>query len=457
MDLSARWSWFARTFGPAIAIVVAQQILFPSKELNSGAYAWGLVVQGVTLGMLGALVALGMALIYRANRILNFAPGRPRPRAGLARHRPHPLLRPQLLPRLRHRAGRRGRRRRGRRARDHPPLLPVPAADPHRRHDRPRAAARVRRARPPDAVGRRTARRASIDHPDHLARSKSSRSSSTPTTSSRGSSRRSRSIAVALFLRFTDVGIAIRAAADRADRAALLGIPVGRLHTCVWIIAARALVHRAVPARRRRRASRSASTASVSTVLLSALAALMLGRLTNLPAIVASRRSRSVCSSQRRLERLADHRPVPPRPRQRRRHGAGARGRHHRRAARAAAGVDARGERRHVVVAGRRGGPADPARAALAPRGAAWCASSASLLVAAFLLALPYLPWLGRPGNTSRPRPCVIFAIVGMSIMVLTGWAGQVSLGQMASSPSAPRSAPSPRPTGTSTSRSPCR
>ena len=75
MDLSARWSWFARTFGPAIAIVVAQQILFPSKELNSGAYAWGLVVQGITLGMLGALVALGMALVYRANRILNFAQG----------------------------------------------------------------------------------------------------------------------------------------------------------------------------------------------------------------------------------------------------------------------------------------------------------------------------------------------------------------------------------------------
>ena len=75
MVLSARWSWFARTFGPAIAIVVAQQILFPSKDLNDGPYAWGLVIQGITLGMLGALVALGMALVYRANRILNFAQG----------------------------------------------------------------------------------------------------------------------------------------------------------------------------------------------------------------------------------------------------------------------------------------------------------------------------------------------------------------------------------------------
>src|SRR5690606_7829297 len=44
-------------------------------------------------------------------------------------------------------------------------------------------------------------------------------------------------VAVALFLRFTSVGIAIRAAAERADRASLLGIPVGRLHTYVWTIA----------------------------------------------------------------------------------------------------------------------------------------------------------------------------------------------------------------------------
>ena len=75
MTAPARWKWFAATFGPAITIVVAQQILFPSKDANTGEYLWGLVVQGITVGMLGALVALGMALVYRANRILNFAQG----------------------------------------------------------------------------------------------------------------------------------------------------------------------------------------------------------------------------------------------------------------------------------------------------------------------------------------------------------------------------------------------
>ena len=49
----------------------------------------------------------------------------------------------------------------------------------------------------------------------------------------------------------------------------------------------------------------------------------------------------------------------------------------------------------------------------------------------------------------------LVFAIVSLSIMVLTGWAGQVSLGQMGFvADRRARSAPRPRPTGASTSRS---
>jgi len=44
-------------------------------------------------------------------------------------------------------------------------------------------------------------------------------------------------LALALFLRFSTVGIAIVAAAERPDRAATLGIPVRRLHTVVWVMA----------------------------------------------------------------------------------------------------------------------------------------------------------------------------------------------------------------------------
>ncbi len=45
-------------------------------------------------------------------------------------------------------------------------------------------------------------------------------------------------IALALFLRFSRYGMAIRAAAENGDRATLLGIPVPRLDTIVWSLAA---------------------------------------------------------------------------------------------------------------------------------------------------------------------------------------------------------------------------
>ena len=42
---------------------------------------------------------------------------------------------------------------------------------------------------------------------------------------------------LAAFLRFTRAGIAVRASAENADRASLLGVPVARLSTIVWILA----------------------------------------------------------------------------------------------------------------------------------------------------------------------------------------------------------------------------
>ena len=61
------------TVGPALAIVAVQQVLFPSVG-SDGRFLWGLVLQGLTLGLLTSLVALGMALNDN-NRIINFAQG----------------------------------------------------------------------------------------------------------------------------------------------------------------------------------------------------------------------------------------------------------------------------------------------------------------------------------------------------------------------------------------------
>ncbi len=44
-------------------------------------------------------------------------------------------------------------------------------------------------------------------------------------------------VALSAFFRFTDMGIAVRASAENGERASLLGIPVKRVSTVVWIIA----------------------------------------------------------------------------------------------------------------------------------------------------------------------------------------------------------------------------
>ena len=52
---------------PLVALVVLQRILFPAPM--------GVVVNGALVGGRIALIALGIALVYRANRIVNFAQG----------------------------------------------------------------------------------------------------------------------------------------------------------------------------------------------------------------------------------------------------------------------------------------------------------------------------------------------------------------------------------------------
>src|SRR5437763_3655280 len=44
-------------------------------------------------------------------------------------------------------------------------------------------------------------------------------------------------VALGAFLRYTRIGIALRASAENADRASLLGIPVRRVQTVAWVVA----------------------------------------------------------------------------------------------------------------------------------------------------------------------------------------------------------------------------
>ena len=54
-----------RVVGPALAVIVVQLVLFPVSP--------GVWLQGLVIGLLNALVVLGMMLVYRANRVINMA------------------------------------------------------------------------------------------------------------------------------------------------------------------------------------------------------------------------------------------------------------------------------------------------------------------------------------------------------------------------------------------------
>src|ERR671919_3172493 len=57
----------AAFLAPLAALVVFQQIVYPAPM--------GVVLNGALVGGRIALIALGIALVYRANRIVNFAQG----------------------------------------------------------------------------------------------------------------------------------------------------------------------------------------------------------------------------------------------------------------------------------------------------------------------------------------------------------------------------------------------
>ncbi len=90
-------------------------------------------------------------------------------------------------------------------------------------------------------------------------------------------------IGVALFLGATRTGLAVRAAAERGDRAAMLGIPVARLSTIVWALAA-SLSFLALFLQSTVLGVPLGSAIRV-TALVQALAALVIGRMDRLPTI----------------------------------------------------------------------------------------------------------------------------------------------------------------------------
>lgn len=216
-----------------------------------------------------------------------------------------------------------------------------------------------------------------------------------------------------LFFRYTRIGIALRASAENADRASLLGIPVKRVGTVAWTLAGTLA---AITIFLRSTLVGVPTDGSLGpTVLLYALAAAVIARMESIPtALVAgmgigvlaqasvfstgsdtlagaimlcvilgallaqkSKLSRGQDTGVSSFKTVKEFKTIPPELR-----------------------------RTPEVVA---------ARVAVA------------LLVGAVALAGPYVVGLAQVGLLTL---IVIYAIVAVSLVVLTGWAGQISLGQ---------------------------
>jgi branched-chain amino acid transport system permease protein len=224
-------------------------------------------------------------------------------------------------------------------------------------------------------------------------------------------------IALAVWLRRSNIGIAVRASAERADRAATLGIPVKRLHTIVWVVASvLAFIGMFL---RAGSVGIPIGTVLGPTFLIQALAAAVIGRMERLGVIVCAAiglgmldrsitfqpgnrpvyndavlfvvvllalawtrrpgRSRVPAEQVSTWQTVREIRPIP------------------------------RELMRLPEVRLLRFGP--------------------PVLLVAVLLMLPL--WLSQT-RMNLATVIVVFGIIALSLVVLTGWSGQVSLGQMA-------------------------
>ena len=395
------------TLGPAAVILAVQMVLFPLPL--------GMAFQGFILGLLGSLVAVGMALIYRANRVLNFAQGDlgAAPTALAVALAVYGGLNYFLAATLGLLAA---------------VLLGsiVELAIIRRFFNAPRLILMVATIGLsqllavgalfiPAIWGERPSSeqlhipftvRFTIDplvfSADHLVALIVA-----PLAL----------LGVALMLRGTNIGIAIRASAERADRAALLGVPVKRLQTVVWAVAA--LLSFIGVFLQAGILGLPVGVGLSLTVLLSAFAALMLGKLVELPtiafaAIAIGMLQQGIVWNNPRHPELVDPilSGVVVACLLLRKMGAS------RVEADAASTWAASDEVRPV--------PRE-VRSLPEVRLVRW---GGSLVVLAALLAVPWL-LSSSSGNLVKASAVVIFVIIAISIVLLTGWAGQVSLGQM--------------------------
>ena len=218
---------------------------------------------------------------------------------------------------------------------------------------------------------------------------------------------------LAAFFKYTRIGIALRASAENSDRASLLGIPVRRVGTVAWILAG---AFAAVTIFLRSTLVGVPVDGTLGPiVLLFALAAAVIAKMDSIPVCLGAgiaigmidqasvfktnknslagaimlvlilgalllqrgNLSRAQDSGVSSFSAMKEFRPIPS---------------------------ELRNVKEVVVVRG--------------------------LLMGILAVALLAAPFVLGAGRLSRATPIVIYGIIAVSIVILTGWAGQISLGQ---------------------------
>ncbi len=222
-------------------------------------------------------------------------------------------------------------------------------------------------------------------------------------------------IVLAGFLGRTRVGTAIRASAANPDAARLAAIPVRRLSTVVWAIAGALAALTAILIAPGRGSTAATTVALGPSLLVRALAPALVARMRSLPVALGCGLLLGVVEALLFFNDQADPGRID-----------------------AVlfvitlAAVFAVGRQARVDVSPWRYSPRSrPIPAALA--GTRWLVRLPAVLIAtasALAVALPYL--VDRPSRHALWAKIALFALVGLSLTVLSGWIGQLSLGQFA-------------------------
>ena len=223
--------------------------------------------------------------------------------------------------------------------------------------------------------------------------------------------------ALTIFMRYTRVGIAVRAAAARADRAATLGVPIGRIQSIVWVIAT--VLAFVTVFMRAGVVGIPLGSAFGVLVLVRALAAAVIGRMDDFARIAAAALGIGIVEQAIVFETGRDLYVFPvlfvivvgalmlARPRDR--------------------GSRVEDQEVSTWQAAREVRPIPTELRSLPIVRNTQIALYAA--VALFILTLPM--WLGDSKLLIATATGII-AIIAISLVLLTGWAGHVSLGQLA-------------------------